>query len=123
MHRARKEEMLPCNRRLKEAARYLRKNMTEAEQFFWLKVRRKQLQGIQFYRQKNIGDYIVDFYCPARRLIFEIDGGQHYSEAGRMKDRLRDSYLSGLGFIVLRFSDREVLKDIDGVLERLYAYL
>ena len=54
--------------------------MTDAERFLWSRVRRKQLKGFQFYRQKNIGNYIVDFYCPAAKLIVEIDGGQHYSE-------------------------------------------
>jgi very-short-patch-repair endonuclease len=114
---------LPFNRRLKEKARELRKNMTDAESHLWAKIRRKKLKGYQFYRQKNIGNYIVDFYCPAAKLIVEIDGSQHYSKMGIKKDKTRDSFLEGLGFTVLRFSDREVLKNINGVLELIHQRL
>jgi very-short-patch-repair endonuclease len=115
--------MLPFNKNLKNLARNLRKNMTDAERNLWAKIRGKQLKEKQFYRQKNIGNYIVDFYCPAAKLIIELDGGQHYSENMQKKDEIRDSYLNQLGFRVLRFSDREVLKNIEGVLERIYKYL
>ena len=67
--------------------------MTEAEKLLWSKVRKKQLKGYQFYRQKNIGNYIVDFYCPAAKLVIELDGGQHYSPKGKEKDKRRDAYL------------------------------
>ena len=97
--------------------------MTDAEKLIWSRIRRKQLKGYQFYRQKNIGNYIVDFYCPAAKLIVEIDGGQHYSKEGTEKDKVRDNYVSRLGFTVLRFSDRDVFKNINGVLERIYEYL
>jgi len=115
--------MLPFNKNLRGFARELRKNMTDVERYLWTKIRGRQLKDYQFYRQKNIGNYIVDFYCPAVKLIIEIDGGQHYSEEGTEKDKVRDSYLARLGFIVLRFSDREVFKNIDGVLERIYKHL
>ena len=115
--------VLPFNKQLKPIARELRKNMTDAEIFLWSKVRRKQLKGNQFYRQKNIGNYIVDFYCPSAKLIIEVDGGQHYSEQGQAQDRIRDEYLSQLGFKVLRVSDREVLSNINGVLQRIYEHL
>jgi very-short-patch-repair endonuclease len=72
--------VLPFNKSLKPLARELRKNMTDAEKRLWSKIRRKQLKKIQFYRQKNIGDFIVDFYCPAAKLIIELDGGQHFSK-------------------------------------------
>ena len=74
--------MLPFNRRLKGFARGLRKNPTDAEFKLWQNIREKRIRGYQFYRQKNIGNYIVDFYCPAGKLIIELDGGQHYSEEG-----------------------------------------
>ena len=115
--------MLPFNKDLKTLARELRKNMTEAESFLWQRIRRKQLKGRQFYRQKNIGDYIVDFYCPSAKLIVELDGGQHYTEEGVKRDQIRDKYLENLGFSVLRFSDREVFRNIEGVLERIFEYL
>jgi len=72
--------MLPFNKELRQFARELRKNMTDAEKHVWSRIRRKQLKNSQFYRQKNIGNYIVDFYCPAAKLIIEIDGCQHYSD-------------------------------------------
>lgn len=71
---------LPFNPKLKNRARELRKNMTESEKALWAAVRRKQLDGVQFYRQKNIGHYIVDFYCPAANLIVEVDGDAHFNK-------------------------------------------
>ena len=115
--------MLPYNKNLKELARVLRKNMTDAERRLWSRVRRKQLKDFQFYRQKNIGDYIVDFYCPAAKLIVEVDGGQHYSEANRLKDRERDKFLGDLGFRVLRFSNSDVFKNIEGVVTEINNHL
>ena len=115
--------MLPYNKNLKELARELRKNMTDAERRVWSKIRRKQLRGFQFYRQKNIGDYIVDFYCPAAKLIVELDGGQHYSEENIEKDEARDKFLSDLGFRVLRFSNSDVFKNIEGVVTEIYNHL
>ncbi len=93
--------------------------MNETELFLWNKIRRKQLYGHQFYRQRNIGNYIVDFYCPAAKLIIEVDGGQHYSEDGITRDKQRDDYLSNLGLKILRFSDREVFKNTEGVIEKI----
>jgi len=115
--------MLPFNKKLKPFARNLRSTMTDAEQLIWSKIRRKQIGDLHFYRQKNIGHYIVDFYCPKGKLIVEIDGGQHYENEGMKKDRARDRYLQMLGFAVLRFSDVDVLKNIDGVIERIHEHL
>ena len=95
--------------------------MTDAEKLLWSKIRGKQLSGLQFYRQKIIGNYIADFYCPKARLVIEIDGGQHYSNGGREKDRRRDDYMARTGITVLRFSDREVLQNLEAVLERLWG--
>src|SRR3972149_4588303 len=74
--------MLYYNRGLKQLSRVLRKNMTESERLLWAQIRRKQLKGKQFYRQKIIGDYIVDFFCPSARLIVQVDGSQHFADAG-----------------------------------------
>jgi very-short-patch-repair endonuclease len=97
--------------------------MTDAEQLIWSKIRKKQISDVQFYRQKNIGDYIVDFYCPKGKLIVEIDGSQHYEKDGMKKDWKRDDYLRMLNLNVLRFSDIDVLKNINGVLERIQEHL
>ncbi|MDD5642717.1 MAG: DUF559 domain-containing protein [Syntrophales bacterium] len=114
--------MLPFNKKLKPLARALRKNMTDAEIALWSRIRRKQLKDKQFYRQKNIGNYIVDFYCPAAKLIIELDGDHHYTGDGPKKDEIRDRNLKPLGFKVLRFSSYEALRNLDGVVETIYDY-
>ncbi len=97
--------------------------MTDAERLLWSRIRGKQLKGLQFYRQKIIGDYIVDFYCPESKLIIEVDGGQHYSVEGKNKDHQRDGYMQKKGIHVLRFSDRDVLKRIEVVVEKIWKQL
>jgi very-short-patch-repair endonuclease len=97
--------------------------MTEAEKLLWEKLRGKQLKGYQFYRQKTIGNYIVDFYCPKAKLVIELDGGQHYSPDGKAKDRARYGYMKGIALRVLRFSDKKVFENIQGVLERIWGNL
>ena len=67
--------------------------MTEAEKLLWSKLRRKQIHNLQFYRQKILGEYIVDFYCPKLNLVIEIDGGQHYTIEGENNDKIRDEFL------------------------------
>lgn len=115
--------MLNYNKGLKQFSQQLRKNMTDAERRLWTRIRGKQLKGCQFYRQKTIGDYIVDFYCPGAKLVLELDGGQHYNEEGMEKDKIRDKYLADNGLQVLRFSDRDVLTQIEGVLEKIWSCL
>ena len=115
--------MLPYNKNLKKFARELRSNQTEAETFLWLKLRRRQLKNCRFYRQRIICNYIVDFYCPDAKLVIEVDGGQHYSEPGMVKDAERDCHLTDLGLTVLRFSAREVFENTEGVLERVFERL
>ncbi len=97
--------------------------MTEAEKLLWSEIRRKKLKGFQFYRQKIIGNYITDFYCPKAHLIIELDGGQHYSNEGKVNDRNRDVCMKSLGLKVLRFSDREVFKNLKGILETIWMNL
>ncbi|MFO7888702.1 MAG: DUF559 domain-containing protein [bacterium] len=75
------------NPTLKERARKLRKNMTEAERKLWSYIRKKQIKGIQFLRQRPIGNYVVDFYAPEADLIVEVDGGQHYENIERQLER------------------------------------
>jgi very-short-patch-repair endonuclease len=115
--------MLSYDKQLKPLSQHLRKNMTDAEKMLWLKLRRKQLKGQQFYRQKIIGKYIVEFYCPKANLVIELDGGQHYSEIGKARDRTRDNVLTGIGIRVLRFSDRDVFENVDGVIEKIWSSL
>ena len=115
--------MLRYKEGLKELSRQLRKNMTDAEKLVWSKIRGKQLKEFQFYRQKPIGNFIADFYCPKAKLVIELDGGQHYSNEGKKKDEMRDSYMKSLGMTVLRFSDREVFEQLDAVMQKIWDYL
>lgn len=93
--------MLRYNKKLQTRARTLRKNMTDAERMLWSKLTRKQLSGFQFYRQRIIGNFIVDFYCPRAKLVIEVDGGQHYHGKVESSDRIRDESLKSLGLKVL----------------------
>jgi very-short-patch-repair endonuclease len=108
--------MLPYDRRLKERSQRLRGGMTAAEQFLWSKIRMKQVKGCWFYRQKSIGEYIADFYCPKAKLVVEVDGGQHFTDEIIEYDRIRDEYMIGLGLRILRFTNTEVLTNIEGVI-------
>lgn len=115
--------MLFYNTKLKRYSQQLRKNMTDAEKLLWSKLRKKQLKDCQFYRQRIIGNYIVDFYCPKTKLIIEVDGGQHYDDEGSKRDGMRSDYFKKLGFKILRVSDREVFKNLQGVVEKIYEIL
>lgn len=86
--------------------------MTDAEKLLWSKLRGRQLKGFQIYRQRIIGNYIVDFYFPKASLVIEIDGGQHYTDKGIKEDRVRDEYLNSQGFRILRFSYKEVFYNL-----------
>ena len=112
--------MLKYNSKLKANARQLRQNLTDSELSLWRKLRGQQLAGVQFYRQKPIGDYIVDFYAPKAKLVIEIDGSQHLEAPQAAKDRERDEYLGRLGLTVLRVNGRQVLKETEAVVELIY---
>lgn len=105
---------------LKPLARSLRSNLTDAERALWQRLRGKQIEGVQFYRQKPLGEFIVDFYAPAMRLVMELDGGQHFDEEAVARDATRDRVLDGLGLMVLRFDNRQVLAEIEAVLQRVH---
>lgn len=101
--------MKSYNKNLKQASRDLRNNMTEAEKLLWSRLRNKQILGVQFYRQKPILNYIVDFYCPAANVVVECDGSQHYTIEGLEADHIRDEALGQLGLTVLRFDNGQVM--------------
>lgn len=112
--------MKPYNKKLKQASRDLRNNMTEAEKLLWSRLRNKQILGVQFYRQKPILNYVVDFYCPAANVVVECDGSQHYTIEGLETDRIRDEALAQLGLKVLRFDNGQVMGQLDDVVEVIY---
>jgi len=103
------------NKRFVNIARNLRKSCTEAEKHLWRYLRGKQLEGFKFRRQEPIGKYIVDFVNFERKIVIELDGGQHATE--KVEDEERDKWLKGQGFEILRFWDNEVFKNIEGILE------
>ena len=96
-------------------ARQLRKDVTEAELALWRHLRLRQLRGCKFRRQQPIGNYIVDFVCFEKRLIIEVDGGEHSAQAAY--DSERDTWLESQGFSVVRFWNNQVLTEVETVKE------
>ena len=96
-------------------ARRMRKALTEAELKVWNELRAHRLMGLSFRRQLPIAGYIVDFACPSRKLVVELDGSQHGEDGGILRDAIRTEHLEKLGWTVLRFWNDDVLKDIDNV--------
>ena len=96
-------------------ARAMRHMPMDAERKFWWQVRDRRLSGFKFKRQIPIGKYIVDFVCVEKRLVVELDGGQHALQEDY--DRIRDKFLEARGYRVLRFWNDEVLTNMDGVIE------
>jgi very-short-patch-repair endonuclease len=102
---------------IRSKARQLRREPTNAEQLLRQRLRFWQVNGFKFRRQQPLGPYIVDFTCLQTKLIIEIDGGQHMEQAEY--DAKRDAWLRDQGFVILRFWNNDVLKNIDGVLEMI----
>jgi very-short-patch-repair endonuclease len=109
---------LPYNPDLVERARELRRNMTPAERQLWDYLKHAPYR---FLRQRPIDHFIVDFYCPALRLVIEVDGEQHYTEEGKAYDAERDTILQGYGLRVVRFRNEEVLRQFDHVRQKIEA--
>lgn len=105
---------------LRERARRLRRNQTEAERKLWARLRARQL-GTRFRRQHPIGPFIADFCCQEHRLVIELDGGQHATRAEA--DERRSALLERKGYRVLRFWDNEIMEDIEAVLQQIAAVL
>ncbi|MBI2984128.1 MAG: endonuclease domain-containing protein [Candidatus Kerfeldbacteria bacterium] len=104
----------------KRLRQQLRNSATEAELRLWHYLRKKQFNGLKFRRQHGIGRYIIDFYCPSYRLAIEIDGGQHYEHRRQRYDLYRQRFLESLDITVIRFTNSEVMNELDNVLERLH---
>ena len=111
--------MLPYNKTLKTFSRALRSHQTDAEQALWQAIRKKQLNGMQFYRQKPIAGYIADFYCAKAKLVIELDGKGHNAVDAQEYDAIRDNVMASLGLTVLRFSNAEVEANLPDVLVRI----
>jgi len=108
------------NKILRSRARALRKDMTKAEACLWKYVLRAgMMEGYGFNRQRPILNYIADFFCKRLSLVVEVDGMSHSAEGARLRDEIRQKALEGAGFKVVRFSDGDVLNNIEGVRKAL----
>ena len=105
------------------AAKKLRANTTPHERTLWRALKELPIEGSHFRRQAPIGPYIVDFFCPAKRLIIELDGGHHNEDDTAERDRARQSWLENEGYRVIRFWNSEITSDLTAVLERIYVEL
>jgi very-short-patch-repair endonuclease len=97
--------------RTRRRARSLRHNTTDAEMALWRELRRMKALGFHFRRQTPVGPYVADFACLSKRLVVEIDGGQHGSGARKKLDEIRTRWLDSQGFRVVRFWNHDVLAD------------
>jgi very-short-patch-repair endonuclease len=111
------------DRHLKQHSRRLRQDMTDAESRLWWYLRRKRMAGVQVYRQKPLGKYIVDFFAPRVDLVIEVDGGQHFTEAGLRNDGLRDDALRAMGLQVLRYDNLQVLQHTEAVVDDILRHV
>ncbi len=111
------------NAALKEYARILRNNMTNAEKATWRMLKGKQFKGYDFHRQKPIGNYIADFYCYGLRLVIEIDGITHLDKEVQKRDKLKENYINSIGLNILRFTDDIVLGNWNIVERQIFDYI
>ena len=105
------------------AAKKLRVNTTPHERTLWRALKELPVDGTHFRRQAPIGRYVVDFFCPAKRLIIELDGGHHNDDATAKRDSERQAWLEQEGYRVIRFWNSDVSGDLNAVLERIYVEL
>ncbi|MDF2813580.1 MAG: hypothetical protein K0S56_4611 [Microvirga sp.] len=114
----------PISSRAATNAKALRRELTEPESRLWWHLRtRLPREGTHFRRQVAIGPYVADFLCHNARIVVEVDGAQHGVDAAVAYDERRSSYLAGQGFRILRFSNRDVMLEIDVVLDTIHAAL
>ncbi len=111
---------LPYNPALKERARELRRAGNLAEVLLWNQLKRKQFLGLDFDRQKIIGNYIVDFYCAEKSVVIEVDGSSHDDKVEY--DAIRDAFLMGLDLTVIHLRDRDVKNNMAGVMDFLRGH-
>ena len=104
---------------LKPLRQRLRSHMTSAEIALWVHLQRSRLDGRKFRRQHSIGSFVVDFYCPTEHLAIELDGSPHDTESGWQRDQKRAAFLQSLGIRVVRFENRDVLNNPEGVLSEI----
>jgi len=104
---------------LAQFARQLRGNQTDCEHLLWQKLRSRQIANLKFRRQFPCPPYVLDFYCAELKLAIELDGGQHFETQGLIHDQRRTHYLNQKGIEVARFSNLQVIQQMDDVLEQI----
>ena len=104
---------------LKTRRKGLRNYSTSAEGTLWILLKGKQLEGKKFRRQHSVGEYVLDFYCPAEKLAIELDGEQHFSDEGKKHDDRREKYISKFGISIIRFENCEVFDRPEFVLSEI----
>lgn len=102
----------------KQFRQTLRRNMPEPEKRLWRCLRAKQL-GVKFRRQHSIGRYVVDFYCPEKKLVIEVDGDSHFTPEAIAYDKERTRYIQSVGIDVLRVTNAQVMQELDAVLNQI----
>jgi len=118
-----KIEYIFNNKDSADLRRNLRKNMPITEVVIWQRIRAGQLGGYKFKRQYSAANFILDFYCPLKRLAIELDGESHYLGNQKEYDKDRTKYLNSLNIKVVRFTNKEVMENIEGVIERILSIL
>jgi very-short-patch-repair endonuclease len=111
------------NPKLLSLKRRLRSKQTPAEQLIWAKLRGNQIHGLKFRRQHGIDSFIVDFFCPERALVIEVDGDVHATKNKIKKDRQRENTLHSLGIKVIRYNNDDILHNLMGVLEDIALHV
>jgi very-short-patch-repair endonuclease len=120
---SRRREIVGYEGYLKELARKLRQNMTLGEVLLWQRLKRKQMRGYDFDRQRPIDRYIVDFYCKDLKLVIEIDGSSHDGEEAKVNDEIRQARLESLGVRFLRFTDTDVKRNMEMVVDSIEQWI
>ena len=118
-----KRKIIPYNPKLTQLAKKLRNESTETEVYLWLKLKGKQMYGYDFHRQKPIDNYILDFFCYNLMLGIEVDGYSHEILEVYKKDIVKEKRMNELGITILRFSDFEVLRDMENVIRAIEFYI
>jgi len=107
------------DKNLKDLRRQNRSNLTPAEAELWKHLQNSKLDGRKFRRQHSVGNYILDFYCPQEELGIELDGRDHFTDNGYEADTKRTDYLNSLNIKIIRFENKEVFNQLEGVLEEI----
>ena len=110
-------------RYVQELAKEFRKEPTPAEQRLWEALRRNQMDGVKFHRQRSLGRYVLDFYAPSIKLVIELDGEIHQVDTQKEYDTLRENYLIAQNLRIMRFTNKQILNEIEFCLAEIHKAL